>query len=376
MEGLVANLAVRTLDRLSEHLQRLVLWCGGEGVVIHIGSHLPALDDLQDAVFDVLFFSFCIAGDHEVHVGRHRPALGAVGLINDDGEIEISQGASDGVQNELELVDGGDDNLLPSLQGFPQRCGVFRPSDNIGEALEGCNVVADLLVQIDAVRDYDDGVHDILVILHQRDELVCQPGDGIALTGAGTMLNQEALTNGICTGLKEEFPNAIQLVITRPDDLFDRLRLALFLFLDNLRVVLEDVSKRVFLQDFLPEIFSEDLGLFPRVAGTTVHTLVEREEPTVLPFQLRTHPNLIVINGKVDSAAARSEEWICGRPVFLVLLDGVLVGLASIAVLELHRDDRETVEEDTDIQGVHGLLSRVMKLACDAEDVLLVEVQG
>ncbi len=273
-------------------------------------------------------------------------------------------------------MDGGDDNLLASLQGFPQRCGVFCPGDNIREALEGCNIVADLLVQIDAVRNHDNGIHDVLVILHQRDELVRQPGDGVALAGACTMLNQEALSNGVCPGFKEEFPDTIQLVIARPDDLFDRFGLALFLFLDNLRVVLQDVSKRVFLQDFLPEIFSEDLGLFPRVAGTTIHAFVERQEPTVLPFQLRTHPNLIVIHGKMDSAAAWSEERICGRPVFLILFDGVLVGLASIAVLEFHRNDGKTVEEDTDIQGIHRLLSRVMKLAGDAEDVLPEEIQG
>jgi len=78
----------------------------------------------------------------------------------------------------------------------------------------------------------------------------------------------------------------------------------------------------------------------------------------------------------VDSTTARSKERICGRPVFLVLLDGVLVGLTGIAVLELHRDDGKTVEEDTDIQGIHGLPRRVMKLACDAEDVLQVEVMS
>ena len=121
------------------------------------------------------------------------------------------------------------------------------------------------------------------------------------------MLNQEALTNGVCTGFKEEFPDTIQLVIAGPDDLLDRLGLALFLFLNDLCVVLQDVSKRVFLQDFLPKVFGKNLRLLPRVAGTAIHALIERQEPAVLALQFGAHPNLIVIHGKVDSATTRGE---------------------------------------------------------------------
>ncbi len=71
VEWLMANLAIRTLYRLSEHLQRLVLGRGGEGVVVHVGGHLAPLDDLQDAVFNVLFLALSVTGNHEVHVGRH-----------------------------------------------------------------------------------------------------------------------------------------------------------------------------------------------------------------------------------------------------------------------------------------------------------------
>ena len=170
-----------------------------------------------------------------------------MGFIDNDSEVQVSERTTYGFQDELELVDGCDDNLLTSLQGLSQRGRVFCPGNNVGKALEGVDVVPDLLVQIDAVRNHDDGIHDVLVILHQCDELICQPGNGVALARACTMLNQEALTNGVRPGFKEEFPDTIQLVIAGPDDLLHRFGLAFFLFLNDLCVVLQDVSKRVFL---------------------------------------------------------------------------------------------------------------------------------
>ena len=166
VEGFVTDLAIRAQHRRTKHLQRLVLRCGSEGVVIHIGGHLPAFDDLQDAVFDILFLALSIAGDNEVHVGRHRAALGTMGFIDNDSEVQISERTADGVQDELELVDGGNDNFLASLQGLSQRGRIFRPGNNVGKALERIDVVTDLLVQIDAVRNHNDGVYDILIILY------------------------------------------------------------------------------------------------------------------------------------------------------------------------------------------------------------------
>ena len=166
MERLVPNLAIRALHGCSKHLQCLVLWRGRESIVIHVGSHLAPFDNLQDALFDVFFIILSIARDNNIHICRHGTVLGAMGLIYDDGKVEVPKRAADGIQNELELVDSSNNNLLATLQGFTQCSGIFRPCHNVGKALECGDVVANLLVQVNTVRNHDDGVHDVLVILY------------------------------------------------------------------------------------------------------------------------------------------------------------------------------------------------------------------
>ena len=190
------------------------------------------------------------------------------------------------------------------------------------------------------------------------------------------MLNQETLTDGVCPCFHEEFSYTIQLVVTRPDDFLNRLGFTLFFFLDNLGIVLQNVSKRILSEDFLPKVFGQNLGSFPRIASASIHALVERKEPTVLTLQLRAHPDLVIIHSKVDSTTTRSKEWICCWPVILILFDGILIVLPCVMVLQFCGYDRETVKKDTDIQSVHRLIRRVVKLAGNAEDVLLVEVQS
>ena len=88
---------------------------------------------------------------------------------------------------------------------------------------------------------------------------------------------------------------------------------------------------------------------------------------------MRAEPHLVVIHGKVHNAAAELEELLAGVTVALVLLDRVLDGLLGQAVLQLEGGDRQTVDEETEVEGTLGLVAAVAELPGDAEAVGLVE---
>ena len=53
----------------------------------------------------------------------------------------------------------------------------------------------------------------------------------------------------------------------------------------------------------------------------------------------------------MGNAPAEFEQLLLMIPIALVLLNGVAHGLLGEAVLQLKREHRETVDEQTDIQG-------------------------
>ena len=57
---------------------------------------------------------------------------------------------------------------------------------NLGKLPNG---VLDLLVEHSAVSDDDDRIEDVLTIPLQTDELMSQPGDGVALAASGGVLD-------------------------------------------------------------------------------------------------------------------------------------------------------------------------------------------
>ena len=87
-----------------------------------------------------------------------------MGLVDDDGELAPPVLVADGVQDERELLDGGDDDPLAILkQGaeMARAFGMAHDRANLGEVLDG---VPYLLVQYLAVRDDDGRIEERLAV--------------------------------------------------------------------------------------------------------------------------------------------------------------------------------------------------------------------
>ena len=126
------------------------------------------------------------------------------------------------------------------------------------------------------------------------------------------MLNEEPLANRIYPGIKKQLAHTIQPVITGPNNTFDGLVASFNLFFDYLCVILHNVGERLLFQDFLPQILRPDLGIYPRVASTTIHAFVERQEPAVLALSSSSTAKWTAqrLGAKSGSEAGRS-FWYC-----------------------------------------------------------------
>ena len=74
----------------------------------------------------------------------------------------------------------------------------------------------------------------------------------------------------------------------------------------------------------------------------------------------------------MDHAAFEGEQNVTRITVVLILLDGVFGILLCELILQFHRDDWKTVDENAEIQSQLSCVLRVAELPSHAEDVLLV----
>src|SRR5690348_15273335 len=100
---------------------------------------------------------------------------------------------ADLVENEGKLLHGRNDDLLAVLNKPSQVAGVFRMADDSGDLRETLDRGVDLLVEIAAVGDDNDGVENVRAVLLQADQLMRQPGNGVAFAAARRMLNKVAM---------------------------------------------------------------------------------------------------------------------------------------------------------------------------------------
>ena len=108
--------------------------------------------------------------------------LARMRLVDDYGKTLVFQRGSDLVEDERELMDRRDDDFFAALQELAQRLGVVRPSNKVPELREGVDVVAYLLVEVDAVGNDDDGVElRSGVGFLEENELVRKPRDRVRL---------------------------------------------------------------------------------------------------------------------------------------------------------------------------------------------------
>ena len=112
-----------------------------------------------------------------------------------------------------------------------------------------------------------------------------------------------------------------------------------------------------------------------RIASTTIHTAVERQEPGVLASQCCTHPNLAIIHSKVYCTAFLLQQQFLVVSVGAVLRNGILVGLPSEVVLQFKRGERQAIDEQYKVNLI-GIHLRVHHLTDYAEDVVPVSHLG
>src|SRR4051794_25268054 len=184
------------------------------------------------------------------------------------------------------------------------------------------------------------------------------------------MLDQVALSGSVRAYVREQQPNDFELVVTRKD-LCRRLPAGSLVFRDDeLRVVFDDVREAGRREDLLPEV----VGLQPigirRIARSLIPAAIERQEPRRLPLQLRAETNFVIVDRKVDDAAAELEEQLVRIAVALVLLHRILDGLFRKAVLQFKRDHGQAVDEERDIERELRFVAAVPELPRNAEPVL------
>jgi hypothetical protein len=134
-----------------------------------------------------------------IFAGR-PPALAGVGLVDDDGERSPAVLVADLVQDERELLHRGDDDLLAAAQELPQvaaSLGVADRGRHLGELLDGVAIcLSSTRRSVTTMTESKTSACRRL----QPDQLVRQPGDGVALAAAGRVLDQVAPPGAVFAG--------------------------------------------------------------------------------------------------------------------------------------------------------------------------------
>ena len=218
--------------------------------------------------------------------------------------------------------------FLPSLEEAAEVTGAFGVAErgaDLGELLDG---VANLLVEDAAVGHNDNRIEHGGAAAFEPDELVGEPGDGVALAATGGVLDEVSLSRSLLLGGREQLPHNVELVVTRKYlDAFPLTGLVVSL-LNHLGVALEDVGESRRREDPLPQVVGLDPVRVGRVAGAVVPAQVEGEEPGVFAGEVRAEPHLLVIKGEVGDTPPQLEEQLTRVAVALVLLHGIGDGSA------------------------------------------------
>lgn len=228
--------------RNAKNFEGFIFGGGGKSKIAGIGEQLTGLHDAVDGVFDSLIIFFDQFRQRHVHLGGGAPALAGVGFVDDDGEFAAAVFVADFIQDEGEFLDGGDDDFLARFEENPQiaaALGVTDDGRHLGELLDR---IADLAVQDAAVGDNDNRVKDRCARPGEPDELVSQPGDGIALAAAGGVLDEIAFADRIGGGIGQQLVHDVELVVTGKDLFFALFSAARILFFDHLGVIFDDIG--------------------------------------------------------------------------------------------------------------------------------------
>ena len=372
VEGVVPDRAAGLRVRLAEDLQRLVLRGGGEREVAGVREQLARLHQAVDVVLGGLLLGLFTGCPQRGRDGRRgAPTLAGVGLVDDDGETLPALLVADLVEDEGELLNRRDDDLLAGLDEPAQVSGALRVPHrraDLGVLLDG---VADLPVEDAPVGDHDDRVECRSVVLRESDQLVGQPGDGVALPAARRVLDQVAPARPVRRGVGQQPAHHVELLVARPNLCPLFLAGLLVLHLHHLGVVLQDVGQALASQHVSPQVVGLEAARVGRIAGAVVPAPVERQEPGRLPLEVGAEAHVALVHREVGHAAAELEQLLAGVAVILVLPHRIVNGLLGEAVLQLEREDRQAVDEEPDVERPLGVVAAVAELPDDGEAVLL-----
>ena len=206
-------------------------------------------------------------------------------------------------------------------------------------------------------------------VLREPDQLMREPGDGVALAAACGVLDEVAPARAVRGGVGEQPAHHVELVVARPD-LGSRLPAgSLVPGLHHLSVVLQDVRQALAGQHLAPQVVGLDPTRVGRIARAVVPASVEGQEPRRLAPEMGAETHLGLVDGEVGDAAAKLEQLLARIAVLPVLLDRVVHRLLGEVVLQLEGDDRQAVDEERDVERPLRLVAAVAKLPDDGEAV-------
>ena len=106
--------------------------------------------------------------------------------------------------------------------------------------------------------------------------------------------------------------------------------------------------------------------------GGVFQTLVERQEPRLGALQCGAHHYFLVVNGKVYGTTLRREQQLLGVAVVLILKNCLCSVLLGEVVFQLHCDNRQTVDEHSNVDRLLRGLAGEMELTNNGKAVGLI----
>ena len=167
-------------------------------------------------------------------------------LVNDDCEGTVLVCRRYVVQNELELMDDGNDDFLALVQQGMQIRRRLCPAYSGRYLCELLYRVFYLLVEVDTVGNHNNSIKDILAIVLKRNKLVGKPSNRVRFSTASTMLNKVTLPGALLLGAIEEHRHSLQLVVSWKNLLICGFPSILVLIGDNLDIVLQNLRELIF----------------------------------------------------------------------------------------------------------------------------------
>ena len=281
-----------------------------------------------------------------------------------------------GLDRKRKRLNRADDNLLIAGQRFGKFGTLaadiaFNPRHDAGCAFEAKDRLPQLTVDHIAVRDYQDGIEDFLVVgIMQIREEVRRPCNRICLTRPGGMLNQILMTRTFRQDRGLKFARHIQLMVTREDDGLQVLLVVTF----SHQVPPKDFQPTVTRPDLFPQVRRRMAVRIQRIACCAVVAEVERQETCPGTVQPGRHANFTVADGKVNQCTIwkgqqRFRVLTFGRrvPVESVLVHCIVDALREIS-FQFYRRDGNAVQEQHKIDAVL-IVQRIPHLSDDSQRI-------